>query len=371
MPRMPIFRRCSSKPADGQTAAIPPWRRRLGMVVAIFCWLYLAFVVGCWITLRLADRWWMATLLMFSPRWFLTLPLGVLVPVAAVFRRRMLFVLLVSACLLLFPVMGLCIPWRTVLPAEKPLLRLRILTCNIHGHRKNPAAVGELIAAVKPDIVVFQGEYTAQYEPLDFPGGGWNVQHERVGRHYGELCIASASRYPIRKVADVLPHDTGVGTGVGVAVCYEVRTPRGPIKFINLHLSTPRQALVTAIEKQFSASMTVEGNIADRRRETEIISRFAEGIDDPLLLAGDFNMTTDSSIYRAHWGGLTDAFSVGGFGFGYTFYTRWARFRIDHILGGAGWRCRSAWVGPDIGSPHRPVIADMELTATLPPGSGR
>src|SRR5262249_17737710 len=52
--------------------------------------------------------------------------------------------------------------------------------------------------------------------------------------------------------------------------------------------------------------------------------------------------------------------SQAGLGWGYTFYNNRTMTRIDHILGGAGWSCRRCWVGPDVGSEHRPVIADME-----------
>jgi endonuclease/exonuclease/phosphatase (EEP) superfamily protein YafD len=43
----------------------------------------------------------------------------------------------------------------------------------------------------------------------------------------------------------------------------------------------------------------------------------------------------------------------------YTFFGGKTAVRIDHILAGPGWRCRRCRVGPDAGSPHRPVIADM------------
>jgi vancomycin resistance protein VanJ len=36
--------------------------------------------------------------------------------------------------------------------------------------------------------------------------------------------------------------------------------------------------------------------------------------------------------------------------------------RIDHILAGPGWYCARCWVGPDVGSPHRPVLADLIAT---------
>ena len=36
--------------------------------------------------------------------------------------------------------------------------------------------------------------------------------------------------------------------------------------------------------------------------------------------------------------------------------------RIDHVLGGKGWQSRASSVGPDLGSPHRPLLVDLEWT---------
>ena len=65
------------------------------------------------------------------------------------------------------------------------------------------------------------------------------------------------------------------------------------------------------------------------------------------------------------WDDYTNAFSKAGFGFG---ETRWTTMRgitfgvrIDHILTNEHWRPQRCWVGPDVGSDHLPVIADLRL----------
>jgi vancomycin resistance protein VanJ len=42
--------------------------------------------------------------------------------------------------------------------------------------------------------------------------------------------------------------------------------------------------------------------------------------------------------------------------------------RIDHVLAGPGWHCDRCRVGPHVGSPHRPVLADLIWSG--PPGGG-
>src|SRR5207302_11334883 len=100
-------------------------------------------------------------------------------------------------------------------------------------------------------------------------------------------------------------------------------------------------------------------NIDLRWHQSEVASRRAGQSDGPLLIAGDFNLPTDSAIYRRHWSQYANAFSAVGLGFGHTKFTRWAGFRIDRVLAGPGWKFRSCQVGPDVGSDHRPVIAHV------------
>ena len=76
-------------------------------------------------------------------------------------------------------------------------------------------------------------------------------------------------------------------------------------------------------------------------------------------------MPPDSVIYRRYWGRYENAFSQTGFGFG---KTRWTTMkgitfgiRIDHILSNEHWQPERCWVGPDIGSDHLPMFADLRL----------
>jgi endonuclease/exonuclease/phosphatase (EEP) superfamily protein YafD len=82
------------------------------------------------------------------------------------------------------------------------------------------------------------------------------------------------------------------------------------------------------------------------------------GLDGPLLTVGDFNTPPDSTIYHEYWASFHNGFEEAGVGWGHTYISRWAAVRIDHQLAGPGWDCQKCWVGPEVGSPHRPVIAD-------------
>jgi endonuclease/exonuclease/phosphatase (EEP) superfamily protein YafD len=137
-------------------------------------------------------------------------------------------------------------------------------------------------------------------------------------------------------------------------------TPHGAIQFVNLHLPTPRDGIESFLGRDPEAVRTIDANTVLRSKASLAASHWIEQWADPLLIAGDFNTPVESAIYRNFWGHYTNAFSRSGFGWGYTKRTRWMGARIDHILGSPEWRCRRAWVGPDVGSDHLPVLADWD-----------
>jgi endonuclease/exonuclease/phosphatase family metal-dependent hydrolase len=100
-----------------------------------------------------------------------------------------------------------------------------------------------------------------------------------------------------------------------------------------------------------------------RSEASEDAGRWASQLSKSPILAGDFNMPVDSCSYRRDWDDYGNAFSEGGLGFGYTERPQVGGFvwgvRIDHVLTGPNWHCRSCWLGADIGSDHLPLIADL------------
>src|SRR5689334_11447581 len=90
-------------------------RRRAGKLLAWLSWLYVVSLLVLWgLITQVSDRWWPATALMYFPRPVWGLPLILLVPAAALLRWRLLGVQLVALALVVWPIMGLCLPWRNV-----------------------------------------------------------------------------------------------------------------------------------------------------------------------------------------------------------------------------------------------------------------
>jgi vancomycin resistance protein VanJ len=99
----------------------------------------------------------------------------------------------------------------------------------------------------------------------------------------------------------------------------------------------------------------------------------------PAVLLGDMNMTRRNAVYaRFVKSGLADAFAVAGAGRGWTLPRRLghgARFnhglhglplrpvaRVDYIWYTSALQAEAAWVGPDAGSDHLPVLARLALS---------
>ncbi len=330
------------------------WRRRAGRVVAVGSWSCVAAALAGWAALYWGDLWWPATVWQFLPRWPLALPPALLAPAAVVLRRRSLGPLLLATILPLGPVMGLNIPWGTLRPAGPGGARLCVVTCNLHYTRPELSALVQLVAAARPDVLALQNmSGTALAEQA--VGPGWHAH-----RGPGLLLV---SRYPIRSAECLGDESTGES---GAAMRYELDTPAGTVSLFQLHFASPRKGLWSAAGERPGGTAALEAQSALRRRQSENLARAAGRVPGPVLLAGDFNTPPQSAIFRQVWADYTDAFAAAGWGWGYTFISRRALGRIDHILMGPGWRCDRCWVGPDVGSPHRPVIAELTWSSPGP-----
>ena len=73
------------------------------------------------------------------------------------------------------------------------------------------------------------------------------------------------------------------------------------------------------------------------------------------------NTLPDGVVFRESWGNFHDAFGEAGCGWGFTHYAMGTGVRIDHVLGGPGCAFEDCRIGPEVGSPHLPVIADVLL----------
>jgi endonuclease/exonuclease/phosphatase (EEP) superfamily protein YafD len=286
---------------------------------------------------------------MFAPRWLCGLPLLGLVPCVLLLRRwRMLVPVGLAAVIIAGPVTGLCLPWRTLLSPAPSGPRLRVLTCNLHGSAAvDPVRLEAAILESGADVVALQEWPEAEASTL----GTWPGWYRHVTPH-----LFLASQFPIREVTDFGLDSYGPEASVSR---YDLETPEGLVHFFSLHLASPRDGIYETIHENRKGPAAVIANIDRRRQQSEYVARQTAALEGRVVLAGDFNTPPESAIFREVWGDYADAFSTAGWGWGYTFFGARTMVRIDHVLASKDWTCDRCRVGSDVGSPHRPVVAEL------------
>jgi endonuclease/exonuclease/phosphatase family metal-dependent hydrolase len=204
--------------------------------------------------------------------------------------------------------------------------------------------ISELAAYIQkthPDIVALEEWANGNLADV-FKNGDWHFAQR------GEEALAT--RFPIEP--------RSVHRGQASFHC-NILLPSGPVGVVVLHLRSPHFALRDTVEQFPYASPEIEQNIMSRSEQAATIREFAQKQKLPLIVMGDFNLVPDSTIFRQNFSGLTDAFEASGFGLGYSYDNHWTRVRIDHVLMNDSFRCEDCFVGPFLGVPHRPIVADL------------
>lgn len=330
----------------------PSWRPS----IRVSTWTYLSAVVGTWaLASRAGERWWPATLILFGPRWILAVPAILLIAPTIISRQWLsLTRLIVAGSIVAGPLMGFNLPWRRLAPATRAITettKLRVLTCNVHdvpGNGFSSQRLAQVIAAENVDLVALQ-EWGGGANRPALSGSGWHILTD------GDLRLES--RWPLRRVTAILPNPGWIHGG---AVEYEVSTPRLRFRFINLHFASPHEAISLTMRHPLKGGARLTSNSQLRKQQAAAVASAASAAGNSVIIAGDFNLPFDSIIYRQELSTLSDAFTEGGWGYGCTYHRRGTAVRIDHALTGSGWVCRRCWVAPSVGSPHSPLIAELQ-----------
>ncbi|MDQ6612211.1 MAG: endonuclease/exonuclease/phosphatase family protein [Gemmatimonadota bacterium] len=355
-------------------------------IATVGSWGYLLAISIAWAALVFSsERSLPGTLLAYGPRWLALYPLVVLLPLSALFARPTLVLLAVATWICLVPVMGARISLSTLFASGFPVQpepgTFRLLTFNADGGERLAIDLPEMLHDEAPDIVTFQECGDALWERLNSLVGWHSARH-------GGLC--TGSRWPISAV-DLMRRDDfakisteGFG-GTALVMRTFIATPHGPLVLVNLHLETARKGLEGMLGNEgfipddpFAANRTRDQlpsyqptsnserfmrNSVIRRAESQRASHWITGVakNAPLVVAGDFNMPVESTIYDDFWRQFTDAFEAKGNGLGWTKREgRWLRIRIDHVLTtDAGPKPIRIKIGSDYSSDHLPVVVDL------------
>ncbi len=343
-----------SEKAPSTSRPLPEARKPLRSVRLIY-WVGQFLVFGALLAIYFAgDRTWWGTALLFGPRWIWGVPLAVAVLTAFWMGRLERGLAMLAMGGFLFLILGFNLPLTNLLGSRDSALRFMTLNVGIDPIRWTEFA--RLLEEQHVDVVVLQ-------ECRNLPEG--YLPHNWQTINAGELVIAT--RYPITESA-VVTRLLSHRYPRPIVLIGTVVSPAGTFPLATLHMLSPSQGLQQLLSAQtlidLSRKETLEQETIWRWAENEHASAELKRYPEDLIIAGDFNTPVESPIFRKAWGRYGNAFSQAGFGCGgtVTFQRRNIHFssRIDHVLLGSNWRCCAAWVGPDLGSDHRPVIADLQ-----------
>ena len=287
----------------------------------------------------LGSQWWVFECLAhFRPHWAV---LSLLVLLWSIVRRVPFAVVIAFACLV--PNVVPLTPYLLARSAAPDLPRsVRVMNVNLHGDTNVLPKLKALIAQEQPDIVLLtEVPPTVPAVPMtlfpDYP--------ETLFSQRGAFEVMVLSRWTIKG-----PHfDRTVAQQLPV-LSAELCDPANPsvcLALIGLHGARPFGATVAMRDAQL-------------RRAAQLA--FARG-DLPVLLMGDLNVTPWSPLFSQLLadGELRDASLARGLTATWPSACLLCGVLIDHVLVSPKITVLGSRVAADIGSDHRPVLADLAL----------
>jgi hypothetical protein len=330
------------------------WWTSLGYLAAVILWGIFANFVS--------EHWWLTALYIYLPRQPLLALLLVLIPAACVWHRRSILVNLVTALVILGPLMGFSgfLPqWGEGRGPKSE--RIRVAACRVGNNYGLPSALSEFQAIV-PELVVLTR--TVADDPLlDTAFADWHQWKHDI--------FFVASRFPIR----LLEECSDPKTGRLIAASFEVdHLKAGKFRMVAVDLSATDDPT-----DGFGLRALISGARRDQIRETvrtrqELIVVVREFVETqrggtPTLVIGDFESPVDATQFRNSWDGWINAFDERGSGYGYTAPCRtpwyWPEgtpwLRVDHVLTSPDWKIDRCWMGTQTETSHRLIGAILRF----------
>jgi endonuclease/exonuclease/phosphatase family metal-dependent hydrolase len=234
---------------------------------------------------------------------------------------------------------------------------LRVLTYNVRSMRDDRAALGRVIRAACPDVVLIQesprfARWRSLCAQLARLG---NLVVVGGGRYAGSNLILSTLAVDVVSTADVwFSPDRGLhrrGTAVAVLSKHGTR-----FAVAGTHLDLAAGPRLRHVEELHAA---IARHVPD---------------DVPAIVAGDINDRPGSAAWQALAIARPDAFAAAGTGDPFTSTAREPRQTIDGVFVDRRIAVTAARVldGPDVvaASDHRPLLVELQLPAGAAPPSG-
>jgi endonuclease/exonuclease/phosphatase (EEP) superfamily protein YafD len=306
----------------------------------IFAWMVTAALAALVAARLLAyDRWWpLLALNLFTP--YLYIPAWVIGVLAVIARRWRLGAL--AIVVVIFHVQWTLVPLLPKQPPKGTGPSLRVVCANLLMNNANPQALADELEELQGDVYLLQ-EVSADWdEQLEHRGFYTRFPFNRRITGENPFGIAIVSRWPLRDMELFALAEIP-------AVRATIALGGRDVEIVSLHLMAPIDA-----EQSNDFWMGSE----------RLVQSLGRRRGRPLILAGDFNASSDSLVAVRMREFVDDAWELAGPGFGAT----WPNgaflappIRIDHIYVSHDLAVTSVATGEGAGSDHKPLVAEISF----------
>ena len=255
-------------------------------------------------------------------------------------------------------------------PAPPPAPpRLRVLSCNVFVGGVSAGALRDAIAAHEPDVVLLQE--LLWEEIAGDPALAARYPHQLLRPGQTAPSLAILSRHPI--VEWGVPELPGRGWDMERVVWARLDLGGRTVAVVNAHPIPPRTGGEGCSPLRCYNTGPRDAQIAEMRA---FVGELGRRTGDPVLLAGDMNVTEREEAYFDLSAGLADLHRAAGAGFGASWRPAWlglpaGLLRIDYILVGEG--LRPLGLATDCaprGSDHCLLVGEVALEGAPAAGGG-
>lgn len=284
-----------------------------------FAWLYGSFITS-WLALHtiFGDQiWWLALINVMTP--YLFLPLAPLIIAAICYRTSSIYIPVFSVAITFLTLYGQQFPFYRLefSLADEPTIRVMSFNIWSGSHSVETAKVMEENGW--PDVVAIQ----------ELSPSMAAVIHQEIGEQYpfrvlsiqnGELGMGIYSRYPLLELATQQISEPSWQVQV-----VKIYTNHKSFILYNVHPEATNIYLYLAHGLSMADAVTAsyQSRLVFAHQLLADIGQY----DAPVIVAGDFNSTEQSDVYKLLTTHLIDAYRDAGWGFGHTFPAYSASFQ--------------------------------------------
>ncbi|WP_444996529.1 endonuclease/exonuclease/phosphatase family protein [Aliikangiella sp. IMCC44359] len=260
-------------------------------------------------------------------------------PIFVYARKKLAMIALgLCVCINAYFIIGLYLPQSSTETHNSKTLKLMFL--NLLSTNSDYSKLVELIKQESPDIFIAQevnDKWQEQLKQLTE-----NYPYQFIIPRLDNFGIAILSKEPLTNTQQINWGNAGVPS-----LITHLHLNKQPIKIVSSHLLPPGG-------KQYYQL---------RNQQAEEMVKALLPINEPLILVGDLNMTMWSNNYHIFESNNAMYNARKGFGILATWPAIFSNFGIpiDHILLSNHFSVTNIYTGPNVGSDHLPLIAEITL----------